>query len=117
MPRRRTTDVMWRYSYPNSHRQVGDHEFFSADRCGTCFAWSWRGGYALIVSGRNNEVSIKSYPPQANVVVHNDNGETEATAITPAKVSLKRGQWHLEKASALRGYDCQTRFPTNPSAD
>ena len=52
-------------------------------------------------------------------VVHNENGETVATAITPAKVSLKRGQWHLRKPPryvatiAKPGFQ-PTRVPINP---
>ncbi|QEG36880.1 hypothetical protein [Bythopirellula goksoeyrii] len=76
-------------------------------------------GCASIVSGRNNDVAIKSYPPQANVVIQNENGETVATAMTPAKVSLKRGNGILRKPPryvatiAKPGFQ-PTRVPINP---
>lgn len=55
-------------------------------------------GCATIVSGRNANVSITSNPPAALVAVHNEKGETVATATTPATVSLRRSQGIFRKA-------------------
>ncbi|WP_146450716.1 hypothetical protein [Bythopirellula polymerisocia] len=51
-----------------------------------------------VVSGRDTSVSIHSSPSSAQVKVSNEKGETVATGITPAKVSLKRGNGFFKKA-------------------
>lgn len=54
-------------------------------------------GCATIVSGRHDEVAIRSNPPQAHVVVHNDEGEMVTSGITPMKVTLPRSKGLLRK--------------------
>lgn len=54
-------------------------------------------GCASIVGGTHNDVSINSYPPKARVLVRDQNGQTVAKGMTPAKVSLKRGNGLLRK--------------------
>jgi hypothetical protein len=49
-------------------------------------------GCASIVSGRSAEVAIDSYPANAHVVIHDDNGRAVASANTPGVVSLKRNR-------------------------
>ena len=55
-------------------------------------------GCASVVSGRDTAVSINSFPSSAHVRIRNEKGETVATATTPAKVSLKRGNGIFKKA-------------------
>jgi hypothetical protein len=55
-------------------------------------------GCASLVSGRHAEVAINSYPPDAEVMVRDDQGRTVAAARTPAVVSVKRGRGFLKKA-------------------
>jgi hypothetical protein len=55
-------------------------------------------GCASIVSGRRADVAIKSSPPDADVVVRDKHGNTVASAVTPAVVSLKRGDGFFKKA-------------------
>ncbi len=56
------------------------------------------GGCASVISGRRAEITINSEPSAAHVVVHNEKGENVATAVTPTKVSLKRGKGFFKKA-------------------
>ena len=56
------------------------------------------GGCASIISGRHADVSINSYPSDAEVLVRDDQGRAVAAARTPAVVSLKRGKGFLQKA-------------------
>jgi hypothetical protein len=56
------------------------------------------GGCASLVSGRRADVAIKSSPPDAHVVVRDKHGNTVATAVTPAVVSLNRGDGFFKKA-------------------
>jgi len=60
-----------------------------------CFAAA---GCASIISGRHADVAIKSYPPDAQVAVRDADGNTVATARTPAVVTLKRGRGFFRKA-------------------
>ena len=48
-------------------------------------------GCASVMSGRHADVTINSYPSEADLVVRNQRGQTVATGVTPAQVSLKRG--------------------------
>jgi hypothetical protein len=49
-------------------------------------------GCASIVSGRRADVAIHSYPSNAHVVVHDDQGRSVASLNTPGVVSLKRNR-------------------------
>jgi hypothetical protein len=49
-------------------------------------------GCASIVSGRNADVAIDSYPSNAHVVVHDNDGRQVASLNTPGVVSLKRNR-------------------------
>lgn len=55
-------------------------------------------GCASIVSGRHADVSIKSYPPDADVEVYDRRGSIVAMARTPAVVTLKRGDGYFRPA-------------------
>ena len=61
-------------------------------------------GCAWFVSGREADVAIQSNPPQAHVTVQNEQGETVATALTPARVTLKRGNGIFRKAPRYTAY-------------
>ena len=54
-------------------------------------------GCATIVSGRHEEVAIRSNPPQAHVAVRNGQGEVVASGLTPMKVQLDRSKGILKK--------------------
>lgn len=56
------------------------------------------GGCASVMSGREADVAITSNPPDAHVAITNEKGQTVATAVTPAKISLKRGNGFFRKA-------------------
>jgi hypothetical protein len=49
-------------------------------------------GCASIISGRNADVAIDSFPSNAHVVIHDDNGRQVASLNTPGVVSLKRNR-------------------------
>jgi hypothetical protein len=55
-------------------------------------------GCASIISGREADIAINSNPPQACVAIQNEKGETVATSMTPATVSLKRTNGIFKKA-------------------
>ena len=61
-------------------------------------------GCASFISGRDADVAIQSNPPQAYVTVQNEQGQTVATAMTPAKISLKRGNGVFRKAPRYTAY-------------
>ena len=56
------------------------------------------GGCASIISGREADIAINSNPSQARVAIKNEKGETVATSMTPAKMSLKRTNGIFKKA-------------------
>jgi len=60
--------------------------------CVTAFS-----GCATIVSGKHEEVAIRSNPPQAHVAVHNDEGSMVASGVTPMNVTLPRSKGMLRK--------------------
>ena len=49
-------------------------------------------GCASIISGRHADVAIDSYPSNAHVIVHDDNGREVASINTPGVVTLKRNR-------------------------
>src|SRR3954466_10271503 len=49
-------------------------------------------GCASIISGRNADVAIDSFPSNAHVVIHDNNGREVASLNTPGVVSLKRNR-------------------------
>ena len=49
-------------------------------------------GCASIISGRNADVAIDSYPSNAHVVIHDNDGRQVASLNTPGVVSLKRNR-------------------------
>jgi hypothetical protein len=49
-------------------------------------------GCASIISGRNADVAIDSYPSNAHVVIHDNEGRQVASLNTPGVVSLKRNR-------------------------
>lgn len=49
-------------------------------------------GCASIVSGRKADICVDSYPTNAHVVIHDNEGHVVASADTPATVSLKRNR-------------------------
>jgi hypothetical protein len=55
-------------------------------------ACSLLAGCASIISGRNADVAIDSFPPNAHVVIHDNNGRQVASLNTPGVVSLKRNR-------------------------
>jgi hypothetical protein len=55
-------------------------------------------GCASIVSGRRADVTVKSNPPNAAVVVHDKHGQMVAQTTTPGVVSLKRGDGPFRRA-------------------
>lgn len=64
----------------------------SSSRVSVCVAIlfiSLISGCATVVSGRNKAVEIRSTPAQAEVAVHNDEGQMVARGTTPMKVELK----------------------------
>lgn len=54
-------------------------------------------GCATVVSGRSEDVAIRSYPPKAHVAVHNDEGEMVASGVTPMNVKLNRSKGLFKK--------------------
>ena len=54
-------------------------------------------GCATVVSGRHEEVAIRSNPPQAHVAVHNDEGVMVASGLTPMNATLPRSKGFLRK--------------------
>lgn len=53
-------------------------------------------GCASIVSGRHADVAFDSYPANAHVVIHDNDGRAVASLNTPGVVSLKRNRrWFL----------------------
>jgi hypothetical protein len=49
-------------------------------------------GCASVISGRHADVAIDSYPSNAHVVVHDNDGRAVASFETPGVVSLKRNR-------------------------
>jgi hypothetical protein len=49
-------------------------------------------GCASIISGRHADVAIDSYPSNAHVVIHDNEGRAVASLNTPGVVSLKRNR-------------------------
>lgn len=49
-------------------------------------------GCASIISGRHSDIAIDSYPSNAHVVVHDNDGRQVAALNTPGVVSLKRNR-------------------------
>jgi hypothetical protein len=49
-------------------------------------------GCASIISGRRADITIDTYPSNAHVVVHDNNGSPVASLTTPGTVSLKRNR-------------------------
>ncbi len=49
-------------------------------------------GCASIIGGRHADVSIDSYPTNAHVVIHDNNGREVTSLNTPGVVSLKRNR-------------------------
>lgn len=49
-------------------------------------------GCASIISGRNADIAIDSYPSNAHVVIHDNDGRQVAALNTPGVVSLKRNR-------------------------
>ena len=49
-------------------------------------------GCASIISGRNADVAIDSYPSNAHVIIHDNDGRQVASLNTPGVVSLKRNR-------------------------
>jgi len=56
------------------------------------FTCSMLVGCASIVSGRSANVAIDSYPSNAHVTIHDKQGRTVASLMTPGVVSLKRNR-------------------------
>jgi len=52
-------------------------------------------GCASIISGRNADVAIDSYPSNAHVVIHDNDGRQVASLNTPGVVSLKRNRHYF----------------------
>ncbi len=52
-------------------------------------------GCASIISGRSAEVAIDSYPSNAHVVIHDNDGRQVASLNTPGVVSLKRNRHYF----------------------
>jgi hypothetical protein len=55
-------------------------------------------GCATVISGRHAEIAVRSNPPNAQVAVRNEKGETVATSATPGTVLLKRSNGLFKKA-------------------
>jgi uncharacterized protein YceK len=49
-------------------------------------------GCASIISGRNADIAIDSYPSNAHVIIHDSDGRQVASLNTPGVVSLKRNR-------------------------
>lgn len=79
-------------------------------------------GCASIISGRHVDIPINSTPSGANVSVRNSDGELVAQAVTPARVSLKRGRGVLRRPPKYiatidkPGYETQS-VQLNPSVN
>src|SRR6478735_5116625 len=69
-------------------------------------------GCASIISGRNAEVAIDSYPSNAHVVIHDNNGRQVASVNTPGVVSLKRNRRYFLPARYTATFEAPGYAPT-----
>jgi hypothetical protein len=79
-------------------------------------------GCASIISGRSADVAIDSYPSNARVIIHDNDGRQVASLNTPGVVSLKRNRRYFLPARYTAtieapGYapaDVPIRYTMNP---
>jgi uncharacterized protein YceK len=69
-------------------------------------------GCASIISGRNAEVAIDSYPSNAHVVIQDNNGRQVASVNTPGVVSLKRNRRYFLPARYTARFEAPGYAPT-----
>ena len=69
-------------------------------------------GCASIVSGRNADVAIDSYPSNAHVIVHDNDGRQVASVNTPGVVSLKRNRRYFLPARYTATFEAPGYAPT-----
>ena len=74
-------------------------------------------GCASVMSGRHARVKINSNAPNAHVVIKNRQGETVASAATPAVVKLKRGDGFLRPARYTATIEAPGYEPTQVAID
>ena len=73
-------------------------------------------GCASIISGRNADVAIDSFPSNAHVIIHDNNGRQVASLNTPGVVSLKRNRRYFLPAR-YTAIDRSARIRAGRSAD
>jgi hypothetical protein len=79
-------------------------------------------GCASIINGRNADIAIDSYPTNAHVIIHDNDGRQVASLDTPGVVSLKRNRRYFLPARYTAtieapGYaptDVPIRYTVNP---
>lgn len=69
-------------------------------------------GCASIISGRSADIAIDSYPSNAHVVIHDNNGRAVASVNTPGVVSLKRNRRYFLPARYTATIEAPGYAPT-----
>jgi hypothetical protein len=69
-------------------------------------------GCASIISGRNADVAIDSYPSNAHVIIHDDAGRQVASLTTPGVASLKRNRRYFLPARYTATIEAPGYAPT-----
>jgi hypothetical protein len=69
-------------------------------------------GCASIISGRNADVAIDSYPSNAHVIIHDNDGRQVAEVNTPGVVSLKRNRRYFLPARYTATFEAPGYAPT-----
>jgi uncharacterized protein YceK len=69
-------------------------------------------GCASIISGRTADVAIDSYPSNAHVVIHDNDGRQVATLTTPGVASLKRNRRYFLPARYTATIEAPGYAPT-----
>jgi uncharacterized protein YceK len=69
-------------------------------------------GCASIISGRSADVAIDSYPSNAHVIIHDNDGRQVASVNTPAVVSLKRNRRYFLPARYTATFEAPGYAPT-----
>ncbi len=75
-----------------------------------CFSLA---GCASIISGRRADVSFDSYPTNAHVVVHDNDGHAVASCTTPGVVSLNRNRKYFLPARYTATMEAPGYEPVN----
>lgn len=68
-------------------------------------------GCATIISGTTDKVSVESNPPGAAFTIQNKAGVTVANGVTPASVTLKKGDGYFSDESYRVNYSLQDYYP------